>query len=299
MTEPAAPFSGIYLPHYPPRVADLDAVERALDTRFDVISIYQAWGSRYRDVQHAWLDEVVRRGRLPMITWEPWRLPGDRPHGARPEDQPRYRLSRILGGHFDGYVVEWARALAARPHEIWLRPMHEMNGSWYPWGATVNGNSPDEVVATWHHLREIFAGAGATNVTWVWSPHASSHPDVPSNAITRTFPGADHVDLIGLDAYNWCGLLEGARWLEPDRLLAAAIESVRSCSDAPIFVAETACPPDARRADWIAGAWSVVRSHALAGLVWFNCEKECDWRLEADQESAFAWRTARAAAASG
>ena len=38
----------------------------------------------------------------------------------------------------------------------YLRPMHEMNGNWYPWAEGVNGNVAGDYVNAWRHVRAIF-----------------------------------------------------------------------------------------------------------------------------------------------
>ena len=81
-----------------------------------------------------------------------------------------YALPRIA----DGAVRRVHRALcprAARPaHTIYMRPMHEMNGNWYPWGGTVNGNSPETFKRAWRRMHDIFRREGADNVRWVFTP---------------------------------------------------------------------------------------------------------------------------------
>ena len=39
-----------------------------------------------------------------------------------------------------------------------------MNGNWFPWSETRNGNSSGEYVAAWRHVRDIFRAEGVTNV---------------------------------------------------------------------------------------------------------------------------------------
>src|SRR5690349_24021953 len=42
----------------------------------------------------------------------------------------------------------------------------QMNGDWqFPWSAQLNGNTPADYIAAWRHVHDLFAQAGATNVT--------------------------------------------------------------------------------------------------------------------------------------
>lgn len=304
-----SPFLGLYVPPFPPDGEALDEVERDLGARADVILFYQAWGSRHAAFRRDWLDAIVARGRTPLLTWEPWRLPDHRddaddaraeaPAAAsassptsgstpRPEDQPAWALARILDGEYDAYIDTFARGLADLDAEVWLRPMHEMNGCWYPWAGMVNGNAPEMFIRAWRHLHTRVCAAGATRVRWVFSPHASSHPGTPENAPAAYYPGDDVVDLVGIDAYNWHGVQDDAAWTSLESLVTPALAEVRRVSSRPVFIAETACPPDPRRATWIEEAWGFVRREGLTGLVWFHADKECDWRLTGDRDSAHA-----------
>ena len=74
------------------------------------------------------------------------------------------------------------RALRARIH---LRPMHEMNGNWYPWAGTVNGNSPKLFRAAWRRMHRIFAKQRARNVRWVVSPIVENVPRTRANRFQR------------------------------------------------------------------------------------------------------------------
>jgi beta-mannanase len=75
-----------------------------------------------------------------------------------------------------------------------------MNGSWFPWGTTSsNQNTPADYVAAWRHMHDLFAAAGATNVTWVWCPNVSS---TPSTTYAKLYPGDAYVDWTCLDGYN-------------------------------------------------------------------------------------------------
>ena len=114
--------------------------------------------------------------------------PGSRGRPAAGPTSREYALARIAGGDFDVYMTTWALAHEApRQRPVHLRPMHEMNGDWYPWGGTVNGNSPAQYVQAWRRMHDIFRRVGASNVRFVWSPN---NIDVPaSNRMESYYPG--------------------------------------------------------------------------------------------------------------
>src|SRR5204863_9146543 len=143
----------------------------------------QEWAGRpdfpARDA--AWL---LRQGMVPMLTWEPWRPP--KVFGRIVDNQPKFSLRRIADGVWDSYIRRYAREIERYGGPVMLRPMHEMDGYWYPWSGTVQqnaGNSPAEYVKAWRHMWNIFQSVGATNVTWVWSVNHVSLPNTVENQI--------------------------------------------------------------------------------------------------------------------
>jgi mannan endo-1,4-beta-mannosidase len=75
---------------------------------------------------------------------------------------------------------------------IW-RPLHEMNGGWFWWGA----QEPADFIAVWRHMFDYFTRTkGLHNLIWAWGPnHAQQPPGL-------YYPGDAYADLIGLDAYT-------------------------------------------------------------------------------------------------
>jgi beta-mannanase len=260
-------------------------LEEAVQRRLDVILWYQHWAGWGPDFQPSWVDNVAGEGRIPLLTWEPW-TPGS-------SEQPEFRLQEIAGGAFDAYLERWARDLQAYGKTLYLRPMHEMNGDWYPWGGTVNGNSPQEYVRVWRHLHAVFGQAGATNVRWVWSPCADDSPAAPANAFERYYPGAAYVDILALDGYNWGTSVDGlGGWRSFDEIFASAYARITQLGTQPVWIAETAS--DAAGGDkcaWVRDMFaSAARYPRIGAIVWFNTLKERDWRATSPEGCAAAFR---------
>ncbi len=285
---------GLYDPGCPPRLASWQALERRLGARVRLVSWYQAWGSGFKDCRPELILTAHRRGLTPLITWEPWQLPADLPPGAPPQDQPTFSLKRIASGLYDDYGRAWARALARTGKPVILRPLHEMNGNWYPWGGTVNGNHPRDFPRAWRHLRRLFREEGAANVAWVWCPYAHSVPETPANAPEVYFPGAAEVDWLGLDGYNWGTSRPESAWQTFPELFSPAYQRLTALApDKPVMIAEIgAAEPGGDKAAWIREALEVLpdRFPRVKALVWFNVNKECDWRLNSSPASLAAFR---------
>jgi beta-mannanase len=283
---------GLYMPD-----GFIEASRRALEQqlflerKFHVLSFYVAWGPGNGRPDLEGIEEVLRSGFVPMITWEPWQLPGS----GRPEDQPEFSLSSILSGKYDDYIWNWALDLKKLRAPIFFRPMHEMNGNWYPWCGSVNGNKPKECVDAWCHIRSIFRRANNDRLVWVWSPYARSVPDEPDNEIRHHFPGTEEVDWVGLDGYNWGTNKEWSGWQSFRDVFEDGYRRVAQLApDKPFMIAEVGCAEEGgSKPRWIREAFEALRGRfsRIKIMVWFNINKECDWRIESSQESVTSFRT--------
>jgi len=233
------------------------------------------------------LNAVHARGAVPMITWEPWRWGGG-------TQQPAYSLDRIAAGDRDGYLRRWAAALRSWGHPVTVRFGHEMNGSSYPWSEGVNGNRPGDYVAAWRHVLDVFASAGADKVSWMWSP---TTPYPGSTSLAELYPGAEYVDEVALDGYNWGRSEWWSRWTPPAALFATGLGALRSIAPGkPIVIAETASAErGGSKADWIWGLLAYLGGQrGITGFIWFQHSKEHDWRLDSSPAAAAAFSGALA-----
>jgi beta-mannanase len=281
---------GLYLLDLPQASSSIDLWEDNLRWPVELLGIYQAWQSPYRGFYSQELREIHRTGRTPMITWEPWELPVP---GKPPHDQAEFSLKRILAGDYDKYIWTWAKASKSLALPYLLRPMHEMNGNWYPWCGTVNGNQPGEYVEAWRYLHGMFQAAGATQVSWVWCPYIFSFPEWQKNTIPCYYPGDAYVDWIALDGYNWGDSQSWSRWQSFEELFSSGYEHVTRLTDKPLLIAEIAsAETGGNKSLWIRSALeALTRSFPrVEGLVWFNIKKECDWRINSSTTALLAFR---------
>jgi Glycosyl hydrolase family 26 len=222
------------------------------------------------------LNAINAAGRTPVIALEPWDPAGG-------PNQPQWSLSTIIAGTHDGDFQRWATTLKTLPYQVILRPMHEMNGSWYPWAASVNGNTADQYVAAWQHIHNLFNSAGVTNVKWMWAPNT---PYAGSTPITRLFPGARYVDILGIDGYNWGNNWVDRAWVDPAALFSEGIRELQSLNTGlPIMISEMGSAEDGvdptRKAEWITRFFDYAEHvPGLTGFIWFDMNKERDWRID-------------------
>lgn len=234
------------------------------------------------------MNAAMARGAVPLITWEPWAWGGG-------TTQPAYALDRITAGDFDARITQWGQALAAWGYPVQLRFAHEMNGDWYPWAESVNGNQTGDYVQAWRHVHDVVAATGASNVSWVWSPNV---PYGGSTDLAGLFPGIDYVDIVALDGYNWGTSASWSGWISPRDLFAPGIAQLRALAPGrPILIAETASSEaGGSKATWNTDLVSYLSAQPdVMGFVWFHIQKEADWRINSSDASAAAFKSALAA----
>lgn len=212
----------------------------------------------------------------PVVTVEPF-LPG------RSERTIPFR--KIISGAWDDKFRREARNAREFPGEMMIRFAQEMNGSWYGWSG-----KPAAFIAAWRHVISVFRREGATNVKWIWSPNINrGYPFV------RYFPGEAWVDYVGLDGYNWGTEGPGAdRWLSFSGVFLHSYEELTALSSRPVIISETASGEfGGSKATWIKRAFLHEipnRFPRVVAVIWFDYNKEEDWRVDSSRSSLNAFR---------
>ena len=266
---------GVALPDVPGTMAPLEALSAQLGRRPDRVMWYVAW-SLQSDFPAQQATAVATFGATPVITWEPW-------DPAAGTGQPAYTLAAIAGGAHDTYLTRWARQAKSYGRPVVLRLAHEMNGGWYPWAASTNGNTARDHVAAWQHVVSVFRKQKATNVRWQWVPNV---PYDGSTDLAALYPGDGYVDEVGLDGYNWAGSQPGTSWVRFGDLFAVGAAQVRALTAKPLYVVETATPEEPGKYSWVTDMFDTLKSTTtFAGVTWFSYAKEMDWRIDSSPES--------------
>ncbi len=225
------------------------------------------------------LDSVWRRGAVEMVTWEP--------QTAKGKGIP---LRAIVAGRYDRYVRQSAEAAAEWGKPIMLRFAHEMNGSWYPWGYGVDGNTPRLYREAWHHVFWIFRNHGASNVEWVWAPNGDSGGSHP---LAVFYPGDEFVDWVGIDGFCWGGSIG---WPSFTTIFGSTYDRIVKLTSRPIIIAETAAGEESGdKAAWISSAFEreAPAFPHIRAIAWFNdTDSKADLRVNSSPASLAAFRRA-------
>ena len=261
--------------------AALNAFEARLGRAPSVLHWFCAWGGE-QPFSAATARKIVNRGALPLLTWEPW----DWSLGAT---QSKYRLAQITAGAFDAYIRTFATAVKGFASPLYLRFAPEMNGDWNPWSEKVNGNKAGDYVRAWNHVRAVFTSVGATNARWVWTPIVSYSGSTP---LAGLFPGNSAVDAVGVDGYNWGTTKPTHGWQTYTQIFGPTLTQLRTLSTKPIWLAEIGCTEHGgSKATWVRDMFNRVAADTrIEALVWFNANKETDWRINSSATSLTAFQ---------
>lgn len=226
---------GVYKPELPYTFGPTKDFEDSLGLKFSLVSFYQAWGDEFdHQFNPIVMDAVVKNGKVPMITWEPW-VSGFVREGLKPLPERELRsLKDIASGNYDFYIKEWAKTAVLWGKPFFLRFAHEMTNDQYPWGPS-NGNTADDYKQAWWHVKQIFDSLGANNVIWVWCPYRQNS--------LNYYPGKESVDWVAMDVFNYGEILYGEddrRWMSFDEL-ASPLYSDLVKLQKPIMLAEVGC----------------------------------------------------------
>jgi Glycosyl hydrolase family 26 len=258
-----------------------DQLEAIVGRRMAIVHNFFGWADD-------WVARVrtdVATGRTPLITWETW-LGGT----------VGIPLDDIINGVYDTMIRTRAQAARAVGQRFFLRWGHEMNGNWYPWDGFHNGASAAanaKYIATYRHIHDIFTTSGAVNVLWVFSPNVDSVPGDAWNQWNNYYPGDAYVDWMAFDGYNWGTALAGASW-QTFPTIASRIYAGLAAKGKPIMIPETASSElGGDKAAWIAGMLPALKASfpAIKALVWFDMNKETDWRVDSSPQAAADFRT--------
>lgn len=248
----------------------------------------------YQQFDPRLLDQFRTLGILPGITW-------DASRGAPivNKAQTDFSWKAIVSGKHDAYIQQVAAAVAAYHYPFLLRVLHEMNGTWYPWGYSVNGNTnPADFVTAWKHIVDIFRKAGATNVQFVYCQSSLEAGQINShlNELKQVYPGDDYVDWVALDGYA----NSRNHWRSLKDEFQPSYDLLTSLSTRPMILYEvgaTENPNDPLfKADWIIQGFLTTipqQFPRVKAAAWFDghADRNSDnYAVNTSQNSLNAWK---------
>jgi|GEM_PF-3705130 len=236
----------------------------------------------------------------------------------------KFSLKRIAAGDFDGYIRNWANQIRNWGKPVMMRPMHEMNttgtlGScWgnaaypqtfaallYDVDCQTKINEPQDAVAAWRRIVDIFRQEKADNAIWVWSVlswPSAAYGGNNSISLASIFPGDNYVDWIGIECYNTFKESDSdSNWRDCKDIVAPTYrEAIALPSSKPLMIVEMGSlekPGNpSYKSNWITNAIAPSSSGAIINqfprikaVIWWN-----DARLEVGNSSSLAINTSNA-----
>ncbi len=264
----------------------LDNTAKKLGTPLEIASIF-------RGANDEWpypADEELGRNRTLLVSWHLGEIAC---------------FHDFASGKYDDFITQQALRLKEYGKPVVLRPWAEMNADWVDFQPTTPGAAPkeqggtyDEFIEAWQRTVDVSRKAGATAVKWAFNPTTDTYTE--TTPIERIYPGNDYVDYLALDGYNW-GDGNGLSWctfgdiygeqyarlteLAPERpVWIAEIGSSDPQSTSPAEHAVTA-PNSANKGAWWNDALCTMQADfpAIEAVVFFDAEKERDWRIDSSR----------------
>ncbi len=278
---------------------DVEHFENQAGRRVESIMWYPTWDrpDQPGNFPQAAADLVTAHSAIPHLVWEICH-PGESPL------QSSITLRAIVDGLYDDYLKRYAAQVAAWDRRLFIRILHEFNGTWYSWSGFKNNHDTELFKAAWVHVVRLFRREGATRVSWIWSPNVigGGTPEADQwNALHRYWPGEEFVNWIGLDGYNFYPFFEGEQPLLSTETLFRRTydECCALVPNIPFMLAEFACGeyeapghhlPD--KAAWIRDCFETLnRTFSRLELIyWFHVKKEKDWRIDSSPAALQAFR---------
>ena len=246
------------------------------------LSFYLSWPppeERFFSFSVKELEYVWQTGAVPCLTWEPFYFLG--------KERRPVLAQELLKGQYDAYIQFMAEQLKSWGRPLIMRFAHEMNLQEYHWGtelAEFGPNSADLYVQMFRYLVEAFKRYGATRVKWAFCPNSDSVPAEPWNQAARYYPGSSYVDLMGMDGYNW---EEGEKGRTFEKIFLSLYGEIKALvSDKPLVIFETASVGSQKEKNrWLQEATKVCKQWRIETLIWFNVQKERDWRIVLEEKT--------------
>ncbi len=247
--------------------SDSTNFEAAVGKKMDLVAVFMADSDPFPSQ----FGPTVRdEGKTLIVFWEP----------------TGKSLDDINAKKSDADLRKFATAAKSYGGPVIFAPFHEMNGNWSSWGGTVGKNTPRKFITAWRHVHAFVDKVPNVRVGWVVNNR--SIPLRRGNSIELYYPGDAYVDYVGVDGFN-----EGSTWETFDQTFSAALTAIRVYHK-PVYIFSMASAEGPQKAAWITDALAVqIPSHPeIVGWVWFNQDKEKDWRVWSEKASLRAFQKA-------
>jgi hypothetical protein len=266
-------YVGIIASQMPHSYAPAESFQAATGAKVGIVAYYSSWPEGF---QSQFAETAWEHGSTTMVDIDP-------PDGEN-------AMTQIADGKYDWYLNDFAQTVRDFGHKVIINFGHEVNGSWFAYG--YKHVQPATFVAAFRHVHNVFAAAGARNVTWMWDVNVPVGSQ--TGPIAQFYPGDAYVNWVGIDGYDW----QAKRTFS--EVFGSMITQVRQITSRPILIAETSVLPGPNAVMQVTSWLHGIEADNLLGLVWFDVNKTHaqhttdthDWKLEDDPPALAAFRAA-------
>lgn len=151
------------------------------------------------------IQQLHRKGAITTMSWHV-----DNPVSGGSSWDTTSAVSAVLKGGEQREKYElWIKRLATffnslkdentKAIPVIFRPYHEMNGSWFWWGA--GHTTPQEYKQLWRETQQLLIANNVHNLLYAYSPNTLNTEE----DFDIYYPGDQYVDVLGVDIYNHSG----------------------------------------------------------------------------------------------
>ena len=261
-------------------LTDMEEFEQQVGRNTDMEMVFAHFGND-PDFPLQYSPTIRDRQKTMVLFWEALNYDRD------PMHQPEYSFDAVLRGDFDAYFRRFSLDAKAYGGPVVLVPYSEMNGNWFPWGGTVGGNTPEKYITAYRHLHSFFRDV--PNVKFGWVVNARDVPNVERNHFENFYPGDTYVDYVGVDGFD----VGGDEAQSFDQLFGDALTRLRTFKK-PIWIFSMGTASNPYKPLWMTEALTVelYRHPEVKGWLWFNTNKEHDWRVDENSATLEAFQSA-------
>jgi len=258
--------------------SDIAEFEQKIGKKMPLVAVFVHWGNENEFPSH--LEPTFKEGgKTLVIFWEAT------DYNIATAEQPRFSYDAVLRGDWDSYFKTFAKNAKDFGWPIILVPFSEMNGNWYPTSVTKNNNSAAKHIQAFRYVHDFFKDA--LNVRFGWAINVNNVPGSAANQIKLLYPGDQYVDYVGADGFN-----TGQPWQSYDEVFGQTNQALKALNK-PLYIFSIASAKGPKKAAWISDAFKQIASQPeIKGWIWFNENKEKDWRVWSDPASLAAFKAA-------
>ncbi|MFH0852738.1 MAG: glycosyl hydrolase [bacterium] len=258
--------------------SDIIDFEQKVGKKMPLVALFLHWGNE--NEFPSYLGPLIKKDdKTLVIFWEAT------DYNVASAEQPRFSYDAVLRGDWDSYFTTFAKNAKDFGWPVILIPFSEMNGNWFPCSITKNGNNAEKHILAYRYVHDFFKNI--PNVRFGWAINVNNVPGSVENQIKLLYPGDQYVDYVGADGFN-----TGEPWQSYNEVFSRTNEALKVLKK-PIYVFSIASAQGTKKAAWISDAFKQITSQPeIKGWIWFNENKEKDWRVWSDAASLEAFRAA-------